>query len=154
MEVKFPARVIKGCLLLIKHRTVQGSSGLDVPETHFFFFSFSSIVYKIPSVWSAGVESLFRFPVSFYVSIGKRRSFSLWCYHQVAAPALLVYRSMKTRAPGDAFQESNIHEPGITHCWKKHLEFEKFYFSNLWIFLPVPSLSFCSAVPGVNFSLQ
>lgn len=85
----------------------------------FFFFSFSSIVYKIPSVWSAGVESLFRFPVSFYVSIGKRRRFSLWCYHQVAAPALLVYRSMKTRAPADAFQESNIHEPGITHCWKK-----------------------------------
>lgn len=70
MEVKFPARVIKGCLLLIKHRTVQGSSGLDVPETQFFFFPFPALCTKSPQCdllelsLCLGFQSLFMFPLA------------------------------------------------------------------------------------------
>lgn len=68
MEVKSPARVTKGCLLLIKHQPVQGNSGLDVPETPFFPFPALCIQFPRCDLLELSLclcfQSLFMFPVA------------------------------------------------------------------------------------------
>lgn len=150
-----PARVTEGCLSLIKHQSVQGSSGLDVPGTQ--FFPFPALYITLPQCDLLELSLCLCLHLFLCFQWQEETFFPLKAAPGCScSPACLQIRWKRTGSlgPGDAFQESNVHTPGITHCWKHSWNLESFDFSSLWIFPPVPSLSFCSAVPGVHFSPQ